>query len=158
MRRLVCDHRDRDLPFVRASRVLQPPKSDCSGYARCFSSGRSSRQRTPRASGLRASNAVCHESRARPRAAARHGKVQPCQAVFSRQSWRTDGLEAALGDLRVGRATALSATCPVSCVDGARSESATASRSRPLPPRPTLPSFAAASADGAGLEHHDAAA
>ena len=39
------------------------------------SSGRTSRQRTPRASGPRASNAVCHGPRARPRAAARHGKI-----------------------------------------------------------------------------------
>ena len=69
------------------------PKSDCSGSVRCDSSGRASHRRTPRASGPRASNAVCRGSRARPRAAARHGKIQPCQAVSSCQSRATDGLK-----------------------------------------------------------------
>ena len=40
----------------------------------CNSSGRTSRRRTPRASDPKVSNAVCFGSRARPRAAARHGK------------------------------------------------------------------------------------
>ena len=57
-----------------AFKALQPSKSDRSGRVQCTSSGRTSRQRTRRASGPRASNAVCHGSRARPRAAARHGK------------------------------------------------------------------------------------
>ena len=48
--------------------------SDCSVLVLGSSSGRTFRQRTPRASGPRASHAVCHGSRARPRAAARHDK------------------------------------------------------------------------------------
>ena len=159
MRRLVCDHRgDRDLPFVRAFRVLQPPNRTVLAWpgvipaedllVREHHARQVSGLQMPFAMNQEHAHALQHVT----------AKVQPCHAVFSRQSCRTDGLEAALGDLRVGRATALSATCPVSCVDGARSESATASRSRPLRSRPTLPSFAAASADGAGLEHHDAAA
>ena len=55
-------------------KALQTPKTDCSGWVQCTSSGRTARERSPRASGPRASNAVCHGSRARPRAAARHGK------------------------------------------------------------------------------------
>ena len=85
---LSCTHRDRDLPFVQASRGLQPPKSDCSGSVRCESSGRTSRRRTPRASGalprIESTPTLQHVT----------GKVQPCKAVFSCQSWRTDGLEA----------------------------------------------------------------
>ena len=77
-----CTHRDRDLPFVRASRELQPPKSDCSGSAQCNSSERTSRQRTPRASGPKASNAVCHGPRARPRVSARHGKSSILPSVM----------------------------------------------------------------------------
>ena len=44
----------------------------------------------------------------------------------------------ALQHVRVGRTTTSSATCPVSCVDGAHSESAAASRSRPFRSRPDL--------------------
>ena len=81
-------------------------------------------------------------------------KVQPCQAVLRCRSWRTDRLATRLRDLRATPATASSATYPASCADGARS--AVASRSRPLQSRPTLPSFAAVSADGIRLAHLDA--
>ena len=40
----------------RSVRGLQPPTSDCSGAAQCNSSGRTSRRRTPHASGPKASN------------------------------------------------------------------------------------------------------
>ena len=76
-------------------------------------------------------------------------KFQPCQAVLCCQSRRTDGLEAPRLEIFMQRpATELSATCPASCADGARSESAAASRSRPFRSRPKPHSFAAASADG----------
>ena len=76
---------------MRASRLLQPPKSGCSARVLGSSSGRTSRQRTPRASGPRASNAVCHGSRARPRAAARHGKSStvPSGSPFVNRGART---------------------------------------------------------------------
>ena len=92
-------------------------------------------------------NAVCHGPRAQPRATARHGK--PSISVLGRAS------STALGDLREGRATTSSATCPVSCVDGARSESAVASRSRPFRSRPEPHLLAVASAD-VRLTHRDA--
>ena len=129
----------------------------CSVWVYGCSSGRTSHQRTPRASGPRASNAVCHGSRARPRAAARQKFNRAKRFSVVNRGARTAG-STALGDLRVGRATQSSATYPVSFADGARSESAAASRSRPLQSRPTLPSFAAASADGIRLSHHDATA
>ena len=79
------------------------------------------------------------------RAAARHGKSSVLSSGFP---WRSSAAPT----------TALSATCPVSCANGARSESAAASRSRLFRSRPEPHSFAAASADGTGLAHHDAAA
>ena len=69
-----CTCPDRDLPFVAVVHELPSPKSVCSGAAACTASRRISRLRTPCASGPKASTAVCHGTRARPRAAARHGK------------------------------------------------------------------------------------
>ena len=74
----------------------QTPKSDCSRSIRCHSSERISRRR---ASGSRASSAICHGSRARPRAAARHRKSSTAKwfsAVsggartdFKHRAWRS---------------------------------------------------------------------
>ena len=98
--------------------------SDFSNWVPCNSSGSISRQRSPRASGPRPS---------RPRAAARHDKSSILPSDFQpsismhRRTWSIE-----LGDLRVGRVTTSSATCPVNCVDGAHSESAATSRSQPF--------------------------
>ena len=71
----------RDLPFVRASRGLQPPVSECSQRKNFSSENTHARQVQGN------SKAVCHGSRARPRAAARHGKSSTVPSL-KHHAWR----------------------------------------------------------------------
>ena len=88
-------------------------------------------------------NAVCNGPRARPRAAARHGKSSIVPGGFP-PSVSAHG-STVLEDRHAEFATTSSATCPLSFAGGARSESAAGSLSRPLRSRPKAPSFAASS-------------
>ena len=113
-----CAHRDRELSFVQVSQGLRKPYLGCSVGVQWTSSGRTSRQRTPRASGPRASNACLPRPESTPMLL-QHvaAKVQSCQAFFSRQSRCTDGLEAPRLEIFLHGATKSSATCPVSSAE-----------------------------------------